>query len=427
MRPRLSVLACAILIAVAVIALSMRQAHDSALATTALTQAPKTVTVDAATDEAFVTTYPMAASPQRGQVSVLDTRTGAVVTTIATLTNPFATAVDLRARRVVVLNNDSTVSLLAQGGVRVLATIPLKNAALGLTLDASRGHSFVLRSNNTVSSTDVYLFDTRTGRQLRVTTVPVFAVPGVIALDRGDGHILVAGTSGGIGAMSIVDAGTGRLLATRQIPLASMPRALAVDEGLHHAFLADPGGGVVLMLDTRTGGVLHRVAVGAYPQAVAVDAPARRAFVLSVDRAGSGRVGVLDAGSGRLLRATAVGRNPTAIVVDVRHNRVVVTNAGAVDGRFMPVGDGSMSILDATTGGVIRTIPVHGGPVAVGIDEARDRAIVASVVHDRDRGAPLDQMRAIVARLFGQPGGSVGSRRAGDETGSVSLFDLAPY
>jgi len=57
-----------------------------------------------------------------------------------------------------------------------------------------------------------------------------------------------------------------------------------------------------------------------------------------------------------------------------------------------------MSALDAASGALIRTALVHGAPVAVGIDEARGRAIVAAVI--AGRGRPVALPLATIVRLF---------------------------
>src|SRR5436309_9856430 len=118
---------------------------------------------------------------------------------------------------------------------------------------------------------------------------------------------------------------------------------------------------------TGAGPVLRTIAVAASPDAVAVDERTGRAFVLSVGD-GHGRVSVLDAGSGRLLRTVAVGISPVAVAVDERTNRVVVVNAGS----------GTLSLLDARSGIVLHTSADHLAPRMVAVDQKTGRVFIAN-------------------------------------------------
>ena len=88
---------------------------------------------------------------------------------------------------------------------------------------------------------------------------------------------------------------------------------------------------------------------------MAVDA--RSARVLLANRFDNS-VSVLDARSGRLVRTVAVGGLPGALAVAVHRARIVITNSG----------DGSVSLLDAEQGALLRTVYVGARPGAVAVD-----------------------------------------------------------
>jgi len=136
-------------------------------------------------------------------------------------------------------------------------------------------------------------------------------------------------------------------------------------------------------LDTKGGSSapstpLHTVRVGVNPAIVAVDPPDRRVFTVNegplvADKLGetllpaaSGSVTVLDVATGRVLRTAPVGRNPVAAVVDAPAKRLVVLNAGRIDtsAGVTNVG-GSVTLLDAVTGAVARTVVVGALPVTL--------------------------------------------------------------
>jgi DNA-binding beta-propeller fold protein YncE len=74
-----------------------------------------------------------------------------------------------------------------------------------------------------------------------------------------------------------------------------------------------------------------------------------------------------------------VGQNPTALAVDVHTRRVFVVNQGPLyrNGAGTAWGYGSVSMLDATTGTLLRTTRVGQNPRAVAIDERTGRVFVA--------------------------------------------------
>jgi len=123
--------------------------------------------------------------------------------------------------------------------------------------------------------------------------------------------------------------------------------------------------------------------VGANPIAITVDERTQRVFVLTrgplgkgplPEPTGPGSVSVLDATTGALVRTTRVGINPVQLVLDVAARRLYVVNQGRLGDELYPVGPGSVSILDAATGVLIRTTQVGAGVMALTVDERRGRA-----------------------------------------------------
>jgi DNA-binding beta-propeller fold protein YncE len=57
---------------------------------------------------------------------------------------------------------------------------------------------------------------------------------------------------------------------------------------------------------------------------------------------------------------------------------VLVVHTGAVDSNGVSLGAGSMSVLDARSGVVLRTVVVGVAPIAVAVDERSGRAVVVN-------------------------------------------------
>jgi len=185
-------------------------------------------------------------------------------------------------------------------------------------------------------------------------------------------------------SLSMLDATSGRLLRTVG---GTRPGPMAVDTHTRRVFVLNGGGGtsngVVTILDSATGRVVGNTPVGrlALPVTPVVDTRTGRVFVAN-DGGGTGSVSVLDARSGALLRTVTVGPHPFVMAVDGRSSRVFVTSLGAMDAAGHLTGSGSVSVLDAQSGMLLRTVPVGVEPAVIAVDERAGRAFVVNVAGD---------------------------------------------
>lgn len=99
-----------------------------------------------------------------------------------------------------------------------------------------------------------------------------------------------------------------------------------------------------------------------------MDERTNRVLVVNGNFAGQGSVSVLDARSGDLLRTVAVQDSPWAIAVDEHTARAFVANGAAA----------SVSVLDARSGRLLRTVAVGQRPVAITVDELTQHAFVVN-------------------------------------------------
>lgn len=118
--------------------------------------------------------------------------------------------------------------------------------------------------------------------------------------------------------------------------------------------------------------LVRTVRVGQHPALVAIDAHDRRVFVANegplagdfVLPSRSDSVSMVDERTGAVLRTVTVGQTPVAIAFDAPTGRVFVLAAGRIDTSvgFTSVG-GSVSVLNAVTGAVLRTLEVGSVPL----------------------------------------------------------------
>src|SRR5918912_4484506 len=201
------------------------------------------------------------------------------------------------------------------------------------------------------------------------------------------GLVLLA-TLGVLAGMLVHSANAGSMV--RTIAVGRNPLAVAVDERIGRAFVLNNAGNSVSMLDTATGTLLRTVAVGRDPLALAVDERTGHVLVANNDLGlqdqlslalnccphGKGSLTMLDARSGAIQRTVRVGLSPLDIAVDERVGRAFVVSYGS-DTRT-----GRLSVLDTHSGTVVRTVTVGLLPQDVAVDERTGRVFVAG----EDRG-----------------------------------------
>jgi len=247
--------------------------------------------------------------------------------------------------------NASTLSVFDTCTGTLIRTIALDGYARPVAVDVTTGTLLVSRTPPSGTGR-VSLLDERTGHILRTIALSI----GAVVVDDPLGRAFVTNDRG----TSMLDVRTGHVLVVR----AGLNGALVVDERRQHVFVVTQrfDHGTVTMLDARTGALLRSIPIGARPIAAAADARTGRVFVANQDR---NTVDVLDAETGTDIRRVPIGEGPTALIIDERIGRVFV-------GRD----DGSVSVLDAMTGQVLRMRARQA--LLRAVDEQRGRVFLTS-------------------------------------------------
>ena len=146
-----------------------------------------------------------------------------------------------------------------------------------------------------------------------------------------------------------------------------------------------------------------------------------------VSNGGANTVSILDLVYLRPDRTLQVGPNPSGMAVNPVRNEVYVVNAGP------PSGNGSITVIDASTNKVVYTIGVHRQPYFISVDPAGRRAYVANSGSNTVSVIDLDLRREIAVAGTGESPGL--ARIAPDmralvvtnrASGSVSIFAVDP-
>jgi len=416
MRVRPGVLGLAALALLAGLLAASRASTSPVLATVPLGTAPIAIAVDARTGRAFVV------NNGNNTVSVLDTHTGALLRTVEVGQNPTGIVVDERDGRVVVTDAATRVDaqagqlvsfLLSIGAPRdvslldatsgsLLRRIPAAASPLPPMVDARRGQAIIATyANDGLDSERVRVLATANGRLTQSLAMGGVSLAG--AIDSRDNRLILVRASvdfdGGLGnaTVDVLDTRSGRLVGRSDLGGLPAPGKLAVDETTGRAFMLTTdvtmNRGTVVVVDTRSGRLLGRTPLPGMPAALATDTRTEHVFVTTQGPApraigvanvalrpiGPGHVAVLDARTGALLRMVRVGVAPGAVAVDGRSERVFVANAGPVDGLGNATEPGTVSVLDARSGVVLRTVMVGLNPDSIAVDERSGRAFVVSV------------------------------------------------
>lgn len=413
-HPRMLIV-IALLALVAGLGMARPWATPSDVFNVTLDQVPTSVVVARGSGHAFVITTD---AGDAGHVSMIDTATGALLSTIpiGTGSYPFAMAVDQRTERVFVVDSDSNrVRTIDAVSGAVLRSVAVGQSPGPLRVDEQSGHVFVV---STFDDT-VRMLDARSGRLLR--TIALASAPSDAVVDGRTGRAFVSSYDG---AISAIDTHSGMLLFTRQIDTGIS--ALAVDEQAGRIFVMGYGsfmGGLfnsntVATLDAASGRVLRSARVGLMPSDLIVDQRSGRAFTLDES---NNTVSMLDAHTGALVRAWPSGQPTTQsgqLSIDRRSNHLFFVapngvtvfdarsgamlrrsrlspshssslswiDAAAVDeqsGRLFIAGDNGdaawVNELDTRSGVLVHTIPVGVSPMTMALDDRTGRAVVIGI------------------------------------------------
>ncbi len=213
-----------------------------------------------------------------------------------------------------------------------------------MAVSTRTGRIFVATSDDTVDT-----LDGRDGTVLRTVKAGIAAggnvVPtAVMAVDDHGGRVFVLDNGLGAainGTVSVLDAASGRLV--RRVVVGPEPTAVSVDEQTGRAFVTSSNS--ISVIDTRRLTLLRTITIGAGSAPLVSGAPvvdAGRVYVTTY--IGGESVSILDAASGRLLRTVALHSAPDLVLMD------------AVTGRLFTIGADGIGVLDERHGTLLRTI-----------------------------------------------------------------------
>jgi YVTN family beta-propeller protein len=284
-----------------------------------------------------------------GGVSVIDTATNAVSTTITDSggSSPYTVDVAFDGTRGYVTNiRDNTLTVIDAPTNTIDATVSVGARPAGVVVAPDGGHVYVTNYvDGTVSVVDVATFTV-------AATIPVGPNPDGVAITPNGESVYVAHDVAGPGTVSVIDTATNAVVA--DIATGSTPTAVDVTPDGTRLVVVNKASGNVAVVDTATNTVLGTVGVGFTPHGVVISPDGVRAYVTNSD---SDSVSVVDIVARTVLGSMPVGDRPIGVALTPDGAKAYVTNFT----------DGTVSVVDTASLTVTATVAVGTQPVGVAV------------------------------------------------------------
>jgi len=168
------------------------------------------------------------------------------------------------------------------------------------------------------------------------------------------------------GSVAIVDASSLSEVVNTTLAGQPMDLCLLPPHGTaQRVYVADRQNARLWVLDADSGGLMHTIGVGNYPNDLCAHPLTSRLYVANLS---DGTVSVIDAAADTLVTTIPVGSYPEGIAIDIGLNRIYVANRD----------DNTVSAIDGQTNLVIGTYPVGESPRRLAVDPLSHRLYVAN-------------------------------------------------
>jgi len=295
-----------------------------------------------------------------GTVSVIDTTSNEVVSTIPVPAYPIALAVTPKADLVLVasfdqLHGEGSVSIIETAGNKLRATLQVGRSPSDVDVSPDGQHAYVTNFN----SHNVSVIDLRSATV--IGEIDVQGTPTAIAFAP-DGETAYVAVNGG--ALFAVDVDSQE--ARPEVRIGYRAFDVATDPTRPLAYVVDPGpallgsnGSIVegdlRIVDASSLSVIDSVPLGSLPLNIAVDPGGRRAYVTNQT---ARSVSVVDLSGGPIVeRRIGLGSEPLGIAVQPDSDYVYVTQAFA----------DKVAVIDAATDTVVTEVVVGDYPMGVAV------------------------------------------------------------
>jgi len=277
-------------------------------------------------------------------VSVINTKTNAVVATIPVGYGASSVAISPDGSRVYVTNSlDGTISVISTATNTVIALIKSDGFPEGIAVTPDGSRLYVASGSYEL----VQVISTTT--YSTIATIDVGDLPKATAVST-DGKLVYV-TNELSGSVSVISTATNTVIAT--IPVGQNPYGIALSQDGNRIYIPNLVSGTVSVINSATNGIIATIPVGVYPQGVAVSPDDSRVYVTNNT---SNTLSVINAATNAVIATVNTGVAPIGVSVSPDGTHIYVANYGSQ----------SVSVIDAATNTVTGTIKVSFYPEALG-------------------------------------------------------------
>ena len=308
---------------------------------------------------------------------------GACSSSAGTASRPQAVSVQINAY--VANENNNTVSVIDTASNTITTTIPVGSIPISLVLTPNGASLYVANGG----SSTVSVVDPATNTV--VATVPVGNTPFATAVSPSGAFVYVANLRGN--SVSVIDTATNTVVAT--VPVGRNPEGVAITPDGAFAYVTNNSDNSVSVIDTATNTVVTTVPVGRLPGPVAVSPDGTQVHVGRFISPGVGGVDVIDTATNTVTTTVTVGNQPFGIAFTPNGAFAYVANF---------VGS-SVSVIDTATATVVATIASGDARTPAGVAITPDGAFAYTVNFNSNNVSVIDTAtNTIVALIPGLSG-----------------------
>jgi gliding motility-associated-like protein len=289
--------------------------------------------------------YPLAyiSNYADGTVSVINTVTNQVVTTIKVGNQPTGVSVAPDNETVYVADDaDNAVAVINTTTNTVVKTITVGLNPPSLMVTPDGKALWVLNAN----SSSVSVVNTATNAIVK--TIPLAAIPVNIAISKDGGKAYITDFASNVEVISVA---SGAAIAT--IPVGQEPLLLAVSPNGQRVYVANYQSGDVSVINTATNTVLETITVGSGAEGVVVSADGSTVYITNRN---SNTLSVISTVTNTVTQTIPVDQGPAGVALNAAGSLLYVENIDAQD----------VSVINTATNTVVSTIPVGNRPISTG-------------------------------------------------------------
>ncbi|MES2332153.1 MAG: LamG-like jellyroll fold domain-containing protein [Bacteroidota bacterium] len=257
---------------------------------------------------------------------------------------------------------DGYVSVVNTSTNAIVTTIPVGTGPYGVTVSPDGSHVYVAN----LSSQNISVINT--ANNTVAATITVGFGPKTTAISADGSRLYV--TNNTASNVSVINTATNTVIGTIPIGgVANGPTGICISPDASKIYITNQYVNTVTVINTATNAIITHIPVGTNPQGIAISADGSRVYAVNY---GTNNVSVINTASNAVIATVAVGTNPAWAAVTPDGTKVYVSNNSS----------GNISVINTATNAVSATVALGGAPrgVTVGSEGSKVYVDIATAV-----------------------------------------------